>query len=278
MNATLTVRVRGGSAAPLRRAQLGTLALLIALAAVAWFVSDLQMAGMDAGPWTDPGAFAFYIGTWVVMMGAMMFPSIAPMVLVYRRLQAGRQAASVSSAVFVTGYLVVWAASGALAYALLKGGRYGGLLGWDRAGRWSAAGLLAAAALYELTPLKAACLARCRSPFAFLLGSWSEGIGGAFGMGLRHGAWCLGCCWLLMVGLFALGAMSVTWMAVVTILIAAEKLLPRRFLATAAVAVVLGALAIGIAAAPHDVPGLTVPAATMHRMAPMSNAMHARRR
>jgi hypothetical protein len=85
-------------------------------------------------------------------------------------------------------------------------------------------------------------------------------------MGATHGAWCLGCCWLLMVVLFALGAMSLTWMIVVTLLIAAEKLLPRAGLGTAGVAAVLAALAVGVAAAPRDVPGLTIPGA-MHTMA-----------
>jgi predicted metal-binding membrane protein len=95
-------------------------------------------------------------------------------------------------------------------------------------------------------------------------------------MGLEHGAWCLGCCWLLMVGLFALGAMSITWMIVVTALIAAEKLLPRHVAGTAAVAAVLAALAVGVAAAPQAVPGLTIPgsAGAMHSMNPMGGAPH----
>jgi predicted metal-binding membrane protein len=269
MSAIVNSELRRRSPQPLRKAQLSALFVLLALAAVAWLVSDLRMAGMDAGPGTDPGAFGFYITTWVVMMAAMMFPSIAPMVLVYRGLQVGRRTATGSTALFVLAYLVVWAASGLLAYGALKVGRSldGGLLGWHRAGRWVAAGVLGAAALYEFTPLKGACLARCRSPLGFLLGSWREGPGGAFTIGLRHGAWCLGCCWLLMVGLFALGAMSITWMIVITVLIAAEKLLPRRVAGTAIVAIVLAALAVGVAAAPQDVPGLTIPgsAMSMHR-------------
>lgn len=269
----------------LRRGQLSVLGVLLALATVAWLISGLRMAGMDAGPGTDPGAFGFYISTWVVMMAAMMFPSIAPMVLTYRGLQVGRRAGSANTALFVVGYLAVWAASGLLAYATLKAGRAldGGLLSWHRGGRWVAAGVLAAAAVYEFTPLKEACLSRCRSPLGFLVGSWRDGSRGAFRMGLEHGGWCLGCCWLLMVALFALGAMSIVWMIVITILIGLEKLVPNRALGTAGVAAVLAALAVGFAAAPQDVPGLTIPGSpqamramdSMHRA--MGGSMHAMR-
>src|SRR5437588_8811116 len=116
---------RGRGPGLLQTGQLATLGLLLALAAAAWLLTDSRMAGMDAGPGTDPGAFGFYIVTWVVMMAAMMFPSIAPMVLMFRRLQTGRQPASAApaSALFVAGYLLVWAASGIIGYALLKSGR-----------------------------------------------------------------------------------------------------------------------------------------------------------
>jgi predicted metal-binding membrane protein len=261
----------------LRRGQLSVLGVLLALAAVAWLVTDLRMAGMDAGPGTDPGAFGFYVSTWVVMMAAMMFPSIAPMVLTYRGLQAGRRAGTANTSVFVGGYLIVWAASGLLAYGMLKAGRSldAGFLGWRSGGRWIAAGILAAAAVYEFTPLKDACLGRCRSPLGFLIGSWKDGSGGAFRMGLEHGAWCLGCCWLLMVALFALGAMSLIWMIVITVLIGVEKLVPNRALGTSAVAAVLAALAVGVAAAPRDVPGLTIPGspAAMRAMGAMDRSM-----
>ena len=250
----------------LQAGQLATLGLLLALAAVAWLLTDSRMAGMDAGPGTDPGAFSFYVVTWVVMMAAMMFPSIAPMVLMHRNLEAGRRAcgqptAGGTTALFVAGYLAVWGASGLLAYGALKLGRSldGGLLAWHRGGRWTAAILLLAAAAYELTPAKRACLTRCRSPLAFLIGSWREGRSGALSMGINHGAWCLGCCWMLMIALFALGAMSIPWMIVISVLIAAEKLLPWRRVGTLGVAVVLAALAIGVASAPQNVPALTVP-------------------
>jgi len=246
--------------------RLAIIAALVGLAAIAWWATDLRMAGMDAGPGTDPGALGFYVTTWVVMMAAMMFPSIAPMVLMYVGLQRGRgakgQAAPVgATACFVAGYLLIWAVVGLAGYTVLELGREldGGFFAWDHAGKWTAAGVLAVAAIYEFTPAKQACLKRCRGPLGFLVSEWRDGRLGALRMGVVHGGWCVGCCWALMAALFALGAMSLFWMIVVALLIAVEKLLPWRAAATAGVAAVLAALAIGVAAAPADVPGLTVP-------------------
>lgn len=239
---------------------------LLTLAVAAWVATDLRMAGMDAGPGTNPGALGFFLSTWVVMMAAMMLPAITPMVLEYRALQHERQRRGASAnpgeiSLFVAGYLVVWAAAGLLGYALLRAGRSldGGLFAWDRAGRFTAAGVLAAAALYQLTPSKHACLSRCRSRRAFLLEGRRAGRDGALRIGMEHGAWCLGCCWALMAALFALGAMNVGWMALISVLIAAERLLPWRALATTGVASLLVVVAIGVAAAPARVPMLTIP-------------------
>jgi predicted metal-binding membrane protein len=144
---------------------------------------------------------------------------------------------------------------------------FGGDLAWHAGGRWFAASVLALAAVYEITPLKDVCLAKCRSPIGFLLGSWRDGRLGALEMGSRHGGWCLGCCWALMAALFALGVMSLTWMALVAALIALEKTLPWGRAVTWGTAAILLALAIAVVAAPHDVPGLVVPGS--------HNAMHA---
>lgn len=246
--------------------QLATIALLLALAGAAWVVSALRMAGMDMGPGTDPGAFGFYISTWVVMMAAMMFPSVGPMVLQYREAQRGRLAVPAAgprggTAAFVAGYLLVWAASGVLGYAVLKAGRAwgGGVFAWHSGGRWTTVAVLAAAAAYELTPVKEVCLMHCRCPLADMLGRWRHGHLGALEMGTEHGLWCAGCCVALMVALFALGAMSLAWMVVIGALIAAEKLLPWRRAAVTGVAVILAVLAIGIAISPTSVPALTVP-------------------
>ena len=122
-----------------------------------------------------------------------------------------------------------------------------------------AGGTLLVAAAYELTPLKDVCLAKCRSPLGFLVGAWRPGLRGALDMGARHGAWCVGCCWALMASLFALGVMSLAWMAFVAALIALEKTLPWRRTATWGTAVILVGLGVWLLAAPGSLPGLTVP-------------------
>src|SRR5207248_1975353 len=139
------------------------------------------------------------------------------------------------------GYLVSWAAVGLLAFAAAEAGGSisSGLLAWDRAGRWVAGATLVVSAVYELTPLKDVCLGKCRSPLGFLLGSWRDGAAGGLQMGIKHGAWCIGCCWALMASLFALGVMSIVWMAFVAGVIAFEKLVPWRRAATNGTAVVL---------------------------------------
>jgi len=144
------------------------------------------------------------------------------------------------------------------------------VLAWDRAGRWVAGATLIAAAVYELTPLKDVCLGKCRSPLGFLLGSWRDGAAGGLQMGLRHGGWCIGCCWALMVSLFALGVMSIVWMAFVAGLVAFEKFIPFRRAATYGTAGVLLVVGVLLVAAPDTMPGLTIPGSgTMSQMNPM---------
>ena len=251
---------------PFARWHVIVLGTLCALAAAAWVGTGFQMEGMDAGPGSDPGSAGFFVSSWVVMMAAMMFPSVAPMVATYVGLQRGRRAKGMPAPTgavgfFVAGYLLTWTLAGMTAYAVLQAGRAldGGALAWDEGGRWLAAAVLFGAALYELTPLKYACLRRCRGPLGFVIEHWRDGRLGALRMGLGHGGWCVGCCWALMAALFALGAMSIAWMVLIALLIAAEKLLPWRAVATYGVTVVLLALAIGVAAVPDRVPALTLP-------------------
>src|SRR6476659_5752266 len=153
------------------RSRLGLIVLLLFLASLAWWFTVDQMRGMDAGPGTELGPFAWFLGIWVVMMAAMMFPSVAPTVALYSTMTKKRT--PFAPLVFVSGYLVTWTAAGLLAFVASGLGRRlnGDALSWDRAGRWVAAGILVIAAVYELTPLKTICLRHCRSPLGFLLGA-----------------------------------------------------------------------------------------------------------
>jgi predicted metal-binding membrane protein len=241
------------------RTRLALIALLFALAAIAWWSTAERMRGMDEGPGTNLGALGWFVGIWIVMMAAMMFPSVSPTVALYSRMTRSR--APTAPLVFASGYLLTWAGAGLLAYGLSDAGRglLGSALAWNHGGRWLAGGTLVVAAVYELTPLKEVCLTKCRSPLGFLLGSWRDGLPGALEMGARHGAWCVGCCWALMASLFALGVMSLAWMAFVAGLIAAEKTLPWGRAVTYATAAILLVLGVVLLAAPEAIPGLTIP-------------------
>jgi predicted metal-binding membrane protein len=252
------------------RTRLGLVALLFALAGLGWLWLDRRMAGMDDGPWASLGTLGWFLGVWVVMMAAMMLPSIAPTAALYSRMTKERSA--LSPLLFTAGYLLTWTAAGLLAFviAVVGGEVAGGVLSWDRAGRWAAAATLVVAAVYELTPLKDVCLGKCRSPLGALVASWRDGRPGALLMGVRNGAWCVGCCWALMASLFALGIMSLVWMALIAGLIAAEKTLPWRRVATFGTAALLLALGVLVLIVPGSVPWLTVPADMPGPMAPMS--------
>jgi predicted metal-binding membrane protein len=248
--------------------QVGLIGLLIALAAVAWALTAGQMSGMDAGPGTDPGRLGFFFGVWVLMMAAMMFPSIAPMVVMFVRIQEGRRERGAAvpgglTALFVGGYLVAWTGAGLVGYGILELGRAvtGDVFSWDNAGPYLAGGIILLAAAYQLTPLKDVCLRHCRSPFMFLMQHLKPGRVGALRMGIEHGGYCVGCCWMLMAALFALGIMSIGWMAFVAALIAAEKLLPWQAVANRGIAILLVVLGLAVAMSPEDVPGLTLPGA-----------------
>jgi predicted metal-binding membrane protein len=242
------------------RAERLLIALLLATAGLAWWWTANQMQGMDRGPWTDLGTLGWFLGIWIVMMAAMMLPSAIPTVTVYSRFAPDRTA--LAPLLFTAGYLAVWAAAGLLAFGLSQ--LAGDSLAWSHGGRWLAGGALLAAAAYQLTPLKEACLARCRNPLGLLLGSRRSGRFGGFRLGLASGGWCAGCCWALMISLFALGVMSIAWTAFVAGLVALEKILPWRRVATGATTALLVALGVLLLAAPELVPGLTLPG-----MAPM---------
>jgi predicted metal-binding membrane protein len=256
------------------------LTLLLGAALVTWIVTVDRMRGMDAGPGTDLGGLGWFLGIWVTMMAAMMFPSAAPMVLLFDRVSSEREKRGqsfVPTWIFALTYLAIWTLFGLAAYGLYRLVVHFdlGFLDWDRGGRYVAGGAIIAAGIYELTPLKSVCLRHCRSPLHFIMGHWRNGWLGAIRMGAEHGAYCVGCCWGLMVVLFALGVMSLTWMAVVAALIFAQKLLPRGEYLTRAFAVAFVGVGIWIAAAPDSVPGLTLPnsdAADRARMRMMGGA------
>jgi predicted metal-binding membrane protein len=240
--------------------EVGLVASLLVVAAGAWAVTGDRMGGMDAGPGTELGGLGWFAVVWVTMMAAMMLPSIAPMVLAHARVQIGATPA------FVAGYLLAWAAVGTLGYALVEGVRSLdlGVLAWDEAGPYVAGGAILAAAIYQLSPPKNRSLRRCRNPHAFVSEQWRPGPVGALRMGIVHGRVCVTSSWALMAALFALGVMSVGWMVLVAALIATEKLLPWRTVATRGTAVLLAVLGIALAFAPEDVPGLTVPGSSHH--------------
>jgi len=193
-----------------------------------------------------------------------MLPAIAPMLLLFDKVSAERARrgrAVVPTWVFASSYLAVWAAYGIVAYALYRGvdALHLGFLAWNRGGPYVVGALLVLAGAYEVTPLKSVCLRHCRSPMHFVLGGWRNGTGGALRMGIEHAAYCVGCCWGLMVVLFGLGFMSIVWMGVIAALIFAQKILafgnrlPRIF------ALAFAVMGVWIGVAPGTVPGLTEP-------------------
>jgi predicted metal-binding membrane protein len=240
-----------------RRRGFATVGALLGASLLAWIVTVERMRGMDAGPGTDLGGLGWYLGIWVTMTAAMMLPSAAPMILAYASFSRSRR-----SVTFVAGYLAAWTLYGLAAYGVYRLVAAAGpnWLDWEREGPYVAGAALVAAGLYQLTPLKDACLRRCRGPVGFLVRGWREGRLGALRMGAEHGLLCVGCCWGLMLALFALGAMSLFWTAVAAAAIFAEKVLPHGNRTARVLAVALVALGVVVALSPGNVPGLTEPA------------------
>lgn len=173
---------------------------------------------------------------WTIMMAAMMLPSAAPMLMLFARVSAARSKGTrpaLAAGVLALGYLATWTGFSVIAtlaqWGLLEARLVSPMM--SSASLALSAALLAAAGAYQFTPLKNACLARCRSPLSVLLNDWREGLAGAFSMGLRQGAYCTGCCWLLMALLFVFGVMNLVWIAALTVFVLVEKLLggPRWF-------------------------------------------------
>ena len=214
-------------------------------------LGGMAMGGMAAAGWSLGGVVVF-VAVWAVMMAAMMLPAAAPMILIFASAQARRaRQAAVPTWVFIAGYLLVWAAAGFLVHGLVQIGSdvATGLTSADRAS-WAPVALgatLLAAGLYQFTPLKRVCLIHCRSPFAFVAQHWRDGRIGALRMGLRHGGYCLGCCWALFAVMVAAGVMSLAWMLLLTLLVFIEKVLPQGRRAAPVIGVALILLGVMVA-------------------------------
>ncbi|HXJ83265.1 MAG TPA: DUF2182 domain-containing protein [Candidatus Methylomirabilis sp.] len=174
-------------------------------------------------PVTLSDALAF-VASWGVMMTAMMLPSALPMISLYGATQRGGAAPrGVPVAVFTLVYLAMWAASGVPVYLA-----HAALMALSpRAFAYGVTAILLGAGVFQLSPLKQACLRACRSPLGFLLGHWRAGLRGSLALGWSHAMYCLGCCWALMLVLVAAGAMGLAWVLLIAAIVAAEKLLPR---------------------------------------------------
>ena len=201
-------------------------ATLVALTALGWWYVAAQAAGSPAamGAMRTP-PFGALVVMWWLMMAAMMLPSAAPAILLYARVRAmrSRDSAIAESWVFLAGYLLLWLAfSVVAAFAQALTGTSMAL-----GSSVAQAALLIAAGLYQLSPLKSACVSECRSPGQFISRHWRRGIDGAIRLGVRHGLYCLGCCWLLMALLFVGGVMNLLWVVGLTLIVAIEKLAPR---------------------------------------------------
>jgi predicted metal-binding membrane protein len=193
--------------------------------------AGMKMSGPDMNPWSAATLPPLFL-MWAEMMVAMMVPSAAPMILTFATVQRQRRERAepfVPTGIFLLGYLVAWSAFSAVAAMAQWFLHAKALLSPMMVGTSPVLGgaLLLLAGIFQWTPLKLSCLRHCRSPLTFLLTDWREGNWGAFTMGLKHGAHCLGCCWILMALLFVAGVMNVWWIAVIAAFVLLEKVLPR---------------------------------------------------
>lgn len=247
------VRVTGGPVTGRRRA--GPAGLLLVAAAAAWVWAVTRWGGMQAMPGTMGLGLSAFLAVWTLMMAAMMLPATAPVAALYARTMTVHRAPRM--VVFTVAYLLVWAAAGLPAYALAVGlGRAANLPA--ATGTTVAAAVFAVSGVYQLTPLKDRCLARCRSPIGLMLRYASyPGPSRDLRAGAHHGAFCLGCCWSLMVLLAVFGLMNLWAMVVLAAVITAEKLAPAGRLVARTVGIASIALAVAVFWVPTLAPGLT---------------------
>jgi predicted metal-binding membrane protein len=246
---------------PLARERALILTLVLGLSIAAWALLVWQAGAMRSGAMglTMGMSGALFLAIWVVMMVATMFPAAASMILMFDRIAASkrqRAQAFVPTWVFIGGYLLIWTLFGALAYVFASvADRVAGQSMWLMANASRIGGaVLIAAGLYQLSPLKSVCLSRCRTPTQFIMTSWRDGYGGALRMGIEHGLFCVGCCWLLFLIVFPLGMMNIVALGLLTTLIFAEKALPVGVLASRLAAAALIVYGIVVLVAPAALP------------------------
>ena len=215
------------------------LGLIVGLSWSYLFYQDWAMSQMDMAAMAEPSVSAWGVSDvallfvmWAVMMAAMMLPSVTPMVLLFARVNRQfhqQNKRFVRTWIFVAGYLSAWAGFSLLA-TLAQWALHAAALMTDMmatTNSWLGGGALIAAGVYQWTPAKHACLAHCRSPLSFLMTGWHSGAWGAYRMGITHGAYCTGCCWLLMAVLFVVGVMNLAWIVGLSVFVLFEKILPH---------------------------------------------------
>ncbi len=219
---------------------------IVIITALAWIY--LIIMPMGAQSWLLDATLMFLM--WAVMMVAMMLPSAAPMLSTYARIAAPREGYRAHHVwMFATGYFVVWTAFSLLATVLQYALQRVSIVSNGLQTTWIASAIiLVAAGIYQLTPLKNVCLKRCRTPIGFFMTNWRDGAAGAFKMGLEHGWFCTGCCWMLMALLFVAGVMNLAWVAAISVLVLLEKVAPfgRAIALTSGVAMIAAGVVLAI--------------------------------
>lgn len=215
-----------------RRERYGAVALMIVVTILGWaflLLSPFGASGMPMNANWGIGTVVAVFLMWGVMMAAMMMPSAMPMVLTFVRLASRSTGAGRAAMLFGLAYLAVWSAFSGLATGIHWGLQASGILSPMMVSRslGLTAAILLVAGLFQFSPLKASCLTRCRDPMTFLMSEWRSGPAGAWVMGLRHGVFCVGCCWALMGVLFVVGVMNLPWVALIAVLVALEKMAPH---------------------------------------------------
>lgn len=216
--------------------------------------AGMAMSGPDIQPWSPFIIMPLFL-MWTEMMVAMMIPSAAPMILTFAMINRKRREQDqpfVPTGLFLCGYLIIWTAFSLLA-ALAQWALHGAALlspMMKSSSPWLGGSLLVMAGVFQWTPWKHACLSHCRSPLQFIMSGWREGPGGALTMGMQHGAFCTGCCWMIMALLFVAGVMNMVWVATITILVLLEKVAPQSWRLMHGVGAILVAWGVWVIVAP----------------------------